>query len=265
MPCELRDIADLDGCRAVVEVQGEVWGRDAEIVPASVLIASAKRGGILIGAFDGDRLAGFVWSMPGWRKGRRTQWSHMLAVRPADRGSRVGESLKRAQYQRARGASVELIEWTFDPLQAQNAHLNLSVLACTASEYRENAYGELAGPLHHGTPTDRLVAEWWVRDVPNASRQPRNYVSSATVISTQPSGAWIASGAVELDADAAAILVPVPPQFGEMQARAKELAMGWRLATRKAFMAYFNRGYRAVDFVIDRDTGGGKYVLQRSI
>src|SRR5262245_17192394 len=118
MPCEIRDIVDLDGCRAVVEVEVEVWGRDAEIVPASLLVASAKRGGILLGAWDGDRLAGFVWSMPGWRKGRRTQWSHMLAVRTNDRGSGTGEALKRAQYQRARGAGVELIEWTFDPLQA---------------------------------------------------------------------------------------------------------------------------------------------------
>jgi hypothetical protein len=78
----LRDITDLAGCRAAVALQEQVWGQGSEIVPASVLLVSAKRGGILIGAFDEAGLAGFVWSMPGVRDGVRTHWSHMLGVHP---------------------------------------------------------------------------------------------------------------------------------------------------------------------------------------
>ena len=163
MPFEIRDVTDLAGCRAVVDVENEVWGQDSEVVPASLLVASIKRGGILIGAWDGSRLVGFVWSMPGVRQGQLTHWSHMLGVRPEARGQGLGESLKRAQSERAIAAGCDLIEWTFDPLQAANAHLNLASLGCIASEYRVNTYGEMSGPLHRGTPTDRLVAEWWIR------------------------------------------------------------------------------------------------------
>src|SRR5262245_26800504 len=186
MPFEIRDVADLAGCRAVVDVQIEVWGRDAETVPASLLVASIKRGGILIGAWDDSRLVGFVWSMPGIRNGQPTHWSHMLGVRPEARGEGLGVQLKRAQRDQALAAGVELIEWTFDPLQAVNAHLNLSVLGCESSEYRVNTYGEMSGPLHRGTPTDRLVAEWWLRRGPSATSSALNVVDVpwALVVST---------------------------------------------------------------------------------
>ena len=88
---DLRDIRDLDGCRAVVGVQEAVWGRDSEVVPASLLVASIKRGGVLVGAYEGNELVGFVWSLPGWRDDERTHWSHMLGVLPGARGHRAGE------------------------------------------------------------------------------------------------------------------------------------------------------------------------------
>ena len=108
MPFEIRDVTDLAGCRAVVDVENEVWGQDSEVVPASLLVASIKRGGILIGAWDGSRLVGFVWSMPGVRQGQLTHWSHMLGVRPEARGQGLGESLKRVQSERAIAASISV-------------------------------------------------------------------------------------------------------------------------------------------------------------
>ena len=168
-------------CRAVVDVQVAVWGQDGEIVPASLLSASVKRGGILIGAYDEDRLVGFVWSMPGSRDGRAMHWSHMLGVRPEMRGAALGERLKIAQRERALAAGVDLIEWTFDPLQAQNAHLNMSVLGCVASTYRVDAYGAMSGPLHRGTPTDRLVAEWELLAPHVVRRLARRQVGGASL------------------------------------------------------------------------------------
>ena len=208
----IRDITDLDHCRQIVEIQAEVWGPDSEIVPASVLIASAKRGGILLGAFDGDRVVGFVWSMPGWRDGQPTQWSHMLGVRPGARGSAIGARLKIAQRERALAANIALIEWTFDPLQAQNAHLNMAVLGCTASAYRVNAYGEMPGPLHRGTPTDRLIAEWWI-GTPHVARRLAAFTDrrrlpvvravdlgqAPAAIAVRPAAGWVECGGVRLD------------------------------------------------------------------
>lgn len=269
MTIALLDITDLAGCRAVVGVQEAVWGRDSEVVPASLLVASAKRGGILIGAFDGPTLVGFVWSMPGWHHGEPTQWSHMLAVLPEARRGGLGEQLKWAQRERALTSSTTLIEWTFDPLQAANAHLNLSRLGAVASEYRANAYGEMIGPLHRGTPTDRLVAEWRIREAHVERRRGRRSIQArdagvlqaVETIETREDGEWTVCARTRLDVRDRRVLVAAPARFTEMQAQAPEFAMGWRLAAREVFTAYLSRGYRAVDFFLNRNTGGGQYLL----
>jgi len=284
MSCEIADLVDLAGCRAAVDVQLDVWGRDAETVPASLLAASIERGGVLVGAWDGGRLSGFAWSMPGWRDGRPTHWSHMLGVRPEARGRGLGVSLKRAQRSRLRRAGVELVEWTFDPLQAANAHVNLRRLGATAWEYRVNAYGEMHGPLHRGTPTDRLVAEWWIdrpevarrlddgdvargsgdRPVPapdDAAAHAAAASPAATILEVRREGAWQVPGDVRLPPSARRVQVPVPARFTEMQQQAPAHALAWRLAARDVLTACFARGYRAVDFVRDPATGGGAYVL----
>jgi len=255
----LRDITSIDECREVVDLQVSVWGRDSEVVPASVLFVSAKRGGILIGAYADGRLIGFVWSMPGKKDGRATHWSHMLGVSAAARRHGVGEALKWAQRERAIAQGVDLIEWTFDPLQAPNAHLNFSRLGAIATTYLVNAYGEMTGPLHRGTPTDRLVAEWWV-----TQREMTSGVVSPVptrVISAHASGNWLRCGDVNTGCEADEVLVPVPARFTEMQQQSPDLALAWRQATREVFTSNFGRGYRAVGFFLDRDLGGGEYLL----
>ena len=125
---QIRNLRDLDDCRAVVRVQEIVWGKDGETVPATVLFVSAKRGGILIGAFSpspgagADELVGFVWSLAGVRDGVKAQWSHMLGVLPDSRtraplsSARLGRpsSIRRASI--ARGGTV--IECNTGPVGA---------------------------------------------------------------------------------------------------------------------------------------------------
>jgi chorismate synthase len=275
----VRDLVHLADCRTVVDVQHDVWGRDSETVPASLLMASIRRGGILIGAFEGDALVGFVWSMPGRRDGQTTHWSHMTGVRSGARGHGVGERLKWAQRDRALADGIELIEWTFDPLQAANAYFNLACLGAVAADYRINAYGEMPGPLHRGTPTDRLIAEWWIGR-PHVERRkavrqrtegvaapivPRSadVLDAPAAIEVAETEGWPACRTVHPDLDARRILLAVPPAYTAMQQQAIEVALAWRLGVRAAFGAYFARGYRAVDFFLDRDTGGGAYLLSR--
>ena len=270
---ELRDIHDLAGCRAVVDVQIGVWGRDAETVPASVLSVSAKRGGILIGAYDGDRVVGFVWSFPGRRDGQWTHWSHMLGVLPEARGRGLGRDLKLAQRTRAIEQAVELIEWTFDPLQAPNAHLNFVCLGCIATQYIIDAYGPMSGPLHRGTPTDRLIAEWWVTR-PHVERRlnqrsalvarSADVREAPALIETRQGSKWVECGEVRAGGAAPRVLLPVPPAFGEMQQQDVDAAMRWRLAVREAFSWACAHRYRAVDFYLDRERGGGAYLLALS-
>ena len=267
---ELLDIHDLSGCRAVVDIQIAVWGRDAETVPASLLSVSMKRGGILIGGYEGETLIGFVWSMPAVRDGKPTHWSHMLAVLPEARAQGLGRALKLAQRQRAIEQGIELIEWTFDPLQAPNAHLNFVGLGCLATTYLVDAYGSMSGPLHRGTPTDRLIVEWHVTS-PHVERRLAHrsaiVARSADVrdvpllVDATAGESWTECDAVHPREDSPRVLLPVPPRFSEMQQQATDLALRWRHCVRDAFAWAFDRGYRAVDFYLDRQRGGGAYLL----
>ena len=272
MTLPVQDLRDLAACRAVVDLQIEVWGSNAEIVPASVLLVTVKRGGILLGAYDGATLVGFVWSIPGWRDGQSTQWSHMLGVAPAWRGRGLGETLKRAQRDRALARGVELIEWTFDPLQAVNAHLNLNQLGAVASVYHSNLYGDLDSPLMQGTPTDRLVAEWWISRPHVVRRLERRNVlqvrsadimDAPSVIAHEPGERWPCVTEVRLDSDDPRVLIPIPARFGDMQREDRDVALKWRLGVRDVFTTYFARGYEAVDFIFNREIGSGAYILSR--
>ena len=58
---------------------------------------------------------------------------------------------------------VGLITWTYDPLQARNANLNLHRLGATAMEFLDDFYGVTTSSLHHDMPTDRLLVHWELR------------------------------------------------------------------------------------------------------
>src|SRR5205809_7605052 len=122
MSPSFRDLTTLDDFAAVVELERQIWGPGYDdVVPVPILAISVKRGGILIGAFEGNRLVGFVYSMPGIKHQKPTQWSHMLGVVSDYRSAGVGRDLKLLQRERALAMNLELIEWTYDPLQAANA------------------------------------------------------------------------------------------------------------------------------------------------
>jgi predicted GNAT superfamily acetyltransferase len=156
-------IAELKAC---VALQKEVWNfDDADLVPLRLFVVGQKIGGQTIGAFDRenhDDMVGFVFSIPGARGGRAYLHSHMLAVRAACRDHGLGRRLKLAQREDAIQKGFELIEWTFDPLEIKNAHLNLVRLGAIARRYSMDHYGASSSPLQGGLPTDRLFAEWWL-------------------------------------------------------------------------------------------------------
>jgi len=266
-----RDLSTIDEFAAVVALERRIWGPGyEEVVPVPILTVTAHRGGILIGAFAGDRMVGFVYSLPGIKQGKPTQWSHMLGVIDEFRNGGVGYELKLLQRERALAMGLDLIEWTFDPMQAMNAHLNFTKLGVVVTEYQENAYGESASPLHRGNPTDRFVAEWNIRD-PHVERQIAGGVSDAApnmsdatpANRTDTAGEWLESVDVDLSLGARRLRVEIPMGFTEMLARAPERALAWRICTRAIFTTYFDRGYRAVDFVLDRPARKGAYLLTR--
>lgn len=273
---QIRPILTIDECREVASLERRVWAYDdaEDVVPPPILIVSVKRGGILLGAFDETKaMMGFVYSLPAVKDGQITQWSHMLGVVQEARGSGLGLRLKMAQREHALALGLDLIEWTYDPLQALNAHMNFARLGVVASEYAVNLYGDSASPLHRGTPTDRLIAEWHLRR-PHVERrllhpgQPvirDGSVAAAPLVNPGVSARrWIQPGRSDLSLDARRVLVEIPTGFSEMLVEDVPLALAWRLHTREIFESYFRRGYRAVDFFLSRESGRGQYLLAQA-
>jgi predicted GNAT superfamily acetyltransferase len=269
----IRDLHGLDDYRAVVELEQAIWGYTdmADVVTVPVLIITVKRGGILIGAFDEhDRMIGFVFSIVGMKAGELTQWSHMMGVLPEHRRGGLGMALKLAQRERAIATGFSLMEWTFDPLQALNAHLNFAKLGVVCNEYVRNLYGESTSTLHRGTPTDRFVVEWRLQ-APHVERRiakPASIAMRAHDVTDAPdanetkeAGSWRGPATSDLSIESRRLWVEVPIGFTEMQKEAPGLALEWRLHTRTIFETYFARGYRAVDFELERTEGRGRYLL----
>jgi predicted GNAT superfamily acetyltransferase len=293
MSVTYRDLRTLEEYAQVVELERVIWGPGyEEVVPVPILAVTVLRGGILVGAFEQretsneqretsneqratsneqrDHMVGFVYSLPGIKHGKPTQWSHMLGVLPEVRNDGVGKQLKLLQRERTLAMGLDLIEWTYDPLQALNAHLNFSKLGVIVEEYEENVYGTSSSPLHAGNPTDRFVAEWWIRR-PHVERRiapigtiplvSNEWIEAHPVNRTVDAGKWVESVDVDLSMDARRLLVDIPIGFTEMLSGDAELALAWRICTRAIFTTYFERGYRAVDFRLDRPSRKGTYLL----
>jgi predicted GNAT superfamily acetyltransferase len=270
-----RDLHSADEFRQVMDLEARVWGFTDlnDMVTLPVFTITVKRGAILIGAYDEtDRMVGFVYSIVGMKPGQVLQWSHMLGVLPEYRNSGLGRALKLAQRDRALAQGYELIEWTYDPLQAMNAHLNFTKLGVVAEEYHRNVYGESTSVLHKGTPTDRLVAQWWIAR-PHVARRltpgelipvtTNEIADAAPINTTHPAQAWLANTDIYLARDDRRLTLEIPMGFTDMQREAPELALEWRMQTREIFETYFKRGYRVVDFYLDRPHHRGRYLLAK--
>ncbi|MDR3747191.1 MAG: GNAT family N-acetyltransferase [Acidobacteriota bacterium] len=161
---QLRNCTEIEEFRACVTLQKEVWGfADNELVPLRIFSLAPKIGGQTIGAWDGDTLVGFAFSIPGTRNGHPYLHSHMLGVKESHRNTGLGRRIKLFQREDAIAHGYELLEWTFDPLEIKNAYLNLERLGAIARRYNINQYGITSSPLQGFLPTDRLVAEWWLK------------------------------------------------------------------------------------------------------
>ena len=271
---EIRELTAIDEFRQVVELEKAIWGYTdhADMVGIPVFIFTVHRGAMLLGAIEpSGRMLGFAYAVVGTKQGKTMLWSHMTGVLPEHRGG-LGLRLKLAQRERALAQGYDLIEWTFDPMQAMNAHFNLAKLGGISDEYAVNFYGESTSALHRGTPTDRLVVSWRIDephvvrriDQPSVLRARSHEVADTPVANpTVLDGRWRRSDALNPNLDDRRLWIEIPTGFTEMQQHAPERALEWRLVLRQLFERYFSRGYRAVDFVLQREHGFGRYLLAR--
>ncbi len=148
-------LADFERC---VEIQLAVWGyAEGDLIPKRVFIVARSIGGQVIGAYADDVLVGFAMALPGYRDGHSYLHSHMLAVLPAYRNRGLGRRMKLAQRDDALARGFDLMEWTFDPLEIKNAHLNIARLGAIARRYIPDFYGPSTSPLQGAC---RRI-DWW--------------------------------------------------------------------------------------------------------
>jgi len=162
---EIWQLHDLDEFAEALALQQRIWGfADIEAMPLRWFVVASKVGGQVFGACEGGQMVGFLGAIPGLLPdGRPYLHSHMLGVLPKYRDRGVGRRLKLAQREEALERGIDLIEWTFDPLELKNAYFNIERLGAIVRRYEKNLYGVTASPLHGGLPTDRCAAEWWLR------------------------------------------------------------------------------------------------------
>ncbi len=237
----LRRCHGLDELRACVALQKEVWNfTDAELVPLRMFVVADKVGGQVMGAFDGKEMIGFALSVPGTRSGQVYLHSHMLAVRKDHRNGGLGRRLKLLQREDALARGIELIEWTFDPLEIKNAYLNIEKLGAIARRYNINQYGITSSPLQGGLPSDRLIAEWWLK-----SKRVE------TLLATGKNPAMVSD-----------LNIMVPAQIYEWKAAAESRGQAAQVQerNREEFLRAFSRDLAVLGY--ERDSAGnGKYLL----
>jgi predicted GNAT superfamily acetyltransferase len=159
----IRPITELGELEKCVELEREAWGlADIDVIPVRMLVTQIRVGGLVLGSFQGDQLVGFLNAMPGIRDGKPYWYSQMLAVRNSYRDRGLGSGLKLAQRDQARARGIRLIEWTFDPLEAKNAYLNIAKIGVIVRRYYVNLYGATASEMQRGLESDRVIAEWWI-------------------------------------------------------------------------------------------------------
>lgn len=241
----LRSLGTPEDFHACIELQRATWGLHfSDLVPASLLKVSQKVGGLAIGAFDSTgAMLGFLFGLSGVVAGRPAHWSHMLAVVPAARDRGLGVRLKRHQRDVLLQEGVEVVRWTFDPLEARNAHLNLDRLGAGVETYVEEMYaGEEGSDLAEGIGTDRFIVRWDLASERAAAAQsgqlpfhPERYADAPIVSSDLGEGAL---------PDAPRVRIEIPRSIQDLKSVDLDRAVAFRASARRALQHYLAAGYR---------------------
>jgi predicted GNAT superfamily acetyltransferase len=239
--------AEYEEC---VRIEDEIWGAGFnERVPSTILRVGQYLGGVTAAGFAPDgRMLGFVFGLTGVREGELVHWSDLLAVRPEARDHGLGRRLKLYQRSLVVPLGVRRMFWTFDPLVAKNAHLNLNALGARVTDYVPDMYGiDTGSMLHSAVGTDRFVVAW------DLTREPVD--GHGAGVGQPPPDSLIANPAgpdgprsPRLEADAPEAYVVIPGDIQQVIASAPRSARAWRERTREAFLHYLGSGHRVSGF-----------------
>jgi predicted GNAT superfamily acetyltransferase len=235
----IRALHKVEDMRIGVELQNRIWGYSAiDIVPEQLFVVANESGGHVLAAFSEGEPIGFALAFAGIHHERHHLHSHMVGVVPEFQDRGIGRLLKLAQRDDAIARNIDLIEWTFDPLQLKNARFNLSRLGAIVRRYIPNCYGRTSSPLHAGLPTDRLLAEWWVGSA-RVAKLLENAISSV-----EPTAR-----------------ISIPSRIREICASDAVQAEEIQTRVRKQFETHLAAGLTTVGFELDDQQG--RYLMER--
>ena len=252
MDVEIRHLKTTEEFEACEKLQRRVWAMpdDLGVVPLHLLVSAQRNGGLVLGAFDHDTLAGFLFGYPGLTSdGRLKHCSHMMGVAPELQSHGVGYRLKLEQREFALAQGCDLVTWTFDPLESRNARLNIRKLGGVCRTYIRDFYGPMDDGLNRGLPSDRFQVEWWIA----SERVARRVAGPAAGGTDEAELPWLTStgqvapGTVVVGEDPARVWVEIPVDYQAIRASDSVLSAEWRTATRQVLEQQLGMGYRVTD------------------
>jgi predicted GNAT superfamily acetyltransferase len=273
MNIRIRAIQSHDEYRAVEQLQREVWDlEEVEVVPDHVLLTAQKNGGLVLGAFDASsgseegQLVGFVFGFVGLSpNGGVKHCSHMTGVAQAYQNQNLGYQLKLAQREHVLAQGLDVITWTFDPLESRNAALNFHKLGAMCQTYLRDLYGSMRDALNIALPSDRFQVDWHIASAHVAERCEGACTSlrseGATLLNRPLPGDLLRPANVSLPIQGARLLIQIPAHFQAIKTADMGLARAWRLHTRALFEAAFAEGYVVTDLLFE--DGQSFYLLEK--
>ena len=235
----IRDLSGMEEFFEAEQLQRDVWGADDTEDPADLMMVLQHEGGLVAGAFDGERLVGYVFGFP--TRDPQVQHSHRLAVHPDARGQSLALRLKRYQREWCLARGISLVRWTFDPLRHTNANLNIARLGAEVSTYHPDYYGVMKG-INAGLPSDRLRADWHL----------------ASPLAAACAKFEIGQTCAKLPDDA--LRVPIVPNLDRLLVEDYEEALAARMRVREALTHLFSEGYSIRHY----DAAAAAYLLTKS-
>ncbi len=270
----IRDLESFEDLCQAQALEKEIWElSDLDVTPMTTMIAAREAGSIWLGAFDGKEMVGFAFGFLGIERGELSLHSHVLGVRRKYRDSDLGFRLKLAQRERALGMHVQVMTWTFDPLQSKNAHLNFAKLGVVSESYKVDFYGPETSSSLHRNGTDRLWVKWPLSSRRVLSRLqgkiPRSEMLDA-LTTVLPLVQFNGDGKPKRTDLAAAlsrqrVAIEIPSDIGSLEEKDPQQARDWRLATRWAFTEALKEGFFVAEFcrTIRGQQGPGAYLLEK--
>jgi len=246
----------------ILDVMKDAWQMKdyTEAVPPHLLRAVQDNGGLLLVAYDGNEIIGFVFGIIGRENNMFYHYSHMVGVKRRYRGKGVGLKLKLAQREWAIRNGYNLVMWTYDPYQGLNAKFNFTKLGVICNRYYKNYYGVMKDGINKGMISDRFKVEWWVnsRFVIDRINRKGNlfpdvkgiFTRAELVVETliDKDGDRMVSN-VNLNSSSKFILIEIPSDINVLKEKSIRKANDWKLKLRPVFEEYFRRGYYTVDFI----------------